>query len=70
MKRTVHRTLTTAAATALLALAGAALAAPAHADADVNALAGALVAHANSVVAASVFGTDLVRLPDPVAGVL
>jgi hypothetical protein len=55
MKRTVHRTLATVAA---------------KADADVNALGGDLVAHANSVVAASVFGTDLVRLPDPVAGVL
>ncbi|MEU0336754.1 hypothetical protein [Streptomyces sp. NPDC006193] len=70
MQRTVHRTLATAAATALLALAGAAAGTPAHAEVDADVLRGAVTAHVNSAIDAGALGTNLVELPNPASGVL
>ncbi|GGP61881.1 hypothetical protein [Streptomyces abikoensis] len=70
MKHTLRRALTTAAATVLLGLGGAALATPAHAEVDANVLGGTATALADGVVAAGLLGNPLLQLPNPVEGVI
>ncbi|AZQ72933.1 MULTISPECIES: hypothetical protein [Streptomyces] len=70
MKRTFRRALTTAAATVLLGLGGAALATPAHAEVDANVLGGTVTALADGVLTAGVLGNPLLQLPNPVEGVV
>ncbi|MHA7960074.1 hypothetical protein ACX9I7_20185 [Streptomyces sp. L500] len=70
MKRTLHRVLTTAAATVLLGLGGAALATPAHADVDANVLGGTVRVLADGVLAADLFGNPALMLPNPLEGVV
>ncbi|MFI0742557.1 hypothetical protein ACH4PU_31440 [Streptomyces sp. NPDC021100] len=66
----VRRMLTTAAATALLGLSGVALAAPAQAEVDAHLLGGVADAVMNGGIAAQVLRTDLVRLPNPLQGIV
>ncbi|MFI9721480.1 hypothetical protein ACIHFE_17810 [Streptomyces sp. NPDC052396] len=66
----VRRFLTTVAATALLCLGGAALAAPAEADVDANVLGGTVTALADGVITAGALGTQLVTLPNVADGIV
>ncbi|MEU3353556.1 hypothetical protein [Streptomyces sp. NPDC037389] len=70
MKHTLRRVLTTAAATFLLGLGGAALATPAHAEVDGTVLGGLVLAHANKVVDVDALGTPLVRLNNALEGLI
>ncbi|MCC3778532.1 hypothetical protein [Streptomyces sp. UNOB3_S3] len=71
MKRTLHRVLTTAAATVLLGLGGAALATPAHAEVDGTILGGLAVLHTNQVADASALGTRVIHLANnPLEGLV
>ncbi|MGI5339255.1 hypothetical protein ACQEVS_18635 [Streptomyces sp. CA-181903] len=66
----VRRTLTTAAATALLGLGGVALATPAQAEADVHLLGGVADAVVNRTIGAQLLRTELVRTDDPLRGII
>ncbi|MFG2182706.1 hypothetical protein ACGFLS_28845 [Streptomyces abikoensis] len=70
MKRTLHRALTTAAATLLLGLGGAALATPAHAEVDANVLGGTVTALADGVLSADLLGNPVLQLPNPAEGLV
>ncbi|MFI0911426.1 hypothetical protein [Streptomyces abikoensis] len=70
MKRTFRRALTTAAATVLLGLGGAALATPAHAEVDGTVLGGLATAHGNGVVDAAALGSRLLHLANPLEGLI
>ncbi|MGK5640782.1 hypothetical protein ACSNOK_21080 [Streptomyces sp. URMC 126] len=68
--RFVHRLLATAAATTLLGLSGAALAAPAQAEVDSNLLGGVARVGMNGTVTAQILQVDLVRLDNPLRGIV
>ncbi len=68
--RTVKRAATTFAASLLLTIGAAALAAPAHAEVDANVLGGLVTAVADGVVTGNVIGAALPTLPNPLSPIV
>ncbi|MEV5506417.1 hypothetical protein [Streptomyces orinoci] len=65
-----RRFLTTAAATLLLCLGSAALAAPAEADIDTSLLGGAVTVLSDGVVSTTLNGAPLLTIPNPAEGIV